>query len=282
MACIPYCHYGFSAFVAFSIFGSNIQAVPSQQLEWNIEIVLFEDSYHQQPVASIRAKQAYYEEMFRSVSRRLSLLRFGHFNIIWKGVHMLKNTESNAIFSNSRRQSTVNEVFQRWKSFLAPIYSTSTSGKQLVVLVTGRTLKGASGDDVSGFAVKGGICTGSNVAMVKDDGSFSAVNSIVKVFLHANHKCLKKSISRKTKSAILSPPIITRQAFCLAHKRTPCDSTKMDSLGYRPKNGHHCYVFCCKHHKSEKLVAPDGLECGEDNVGILDKRCINGMCKQML
>ncbi|XP_075556984.1 uncharacterized protein LOC142589085 isoform X3 [Dermacentor variabilis] len=304
MACIPYCHYGFSAFVAFSIFGSNIQAVPSQQLEWNIEIVLFEDSYHQQPVASIRAKQAYYEEMFRSVSRRLSLLRFGHFNIIWKGVHM------------------------RWKSFLAPIYSTSTSGKQLVVLVTGRTLKGASGDDVSGFAVKGGICTGSNVAMVKDDGSFSAVNSIVKVFLHAmgvdmdgvgaaarcsanaghlmgkgllnvplsfsecsrslaqaalsNHKCLKKSISRKTKSAILSPPIITRQAFCLAHKRTPCDSTKMDSLGYRPKNGHHCYVFCCKHHKSEKLVAPDGLECGEDNVGILDKRCINGMCKQML
>ncbi|XP_070378633.1 uncharacterized protein [Dermacentor albipictus] len=164
--------------------------------------------------------------------------------------------------------------------------------------------------------------------MVKDDGSFLAVNSLVKVFLHAigvdvdgigaaarcsanaghlmgkgqlnvplsfsecsrslaqaalsNHKCLKRSISRKTRSTVVSPPIITREAFCMAHKRTPCDSTKMDSLGYRPKHGHHCYVFCCKHHKSEKIVAPDGLECGEDNVGILDKRCINGMCKHML
>ncbi|XP_037576899.2 uncharacterized protein LOC119459142 [Dermacentor silvarum] len=153
--------------------------------EWHFDVILFEDGEHQHPATTVRAKEAYFAELFNSVSRRLSLLQVGRFVFIRHGFETLSQAQSKSLFRTTRRVPTVHEVHANWKSSLASSFATRTRDKDAIIILTRRTLNHLNGDDANGFSVKGGICTADNISLVKDDGVFGAVNLLVKIFLHA-------------------------------------------------------------------------------------------------
>uniref|UniRef100_A0A6G5A7T4 Putative metalloprotease n=1 Tax=Rhipicephalus microplus TaxID=6941 RepID=A0A6G5A7T4_RHIMP len=55
----------------------------------------------------------------------------------------------------------------------------------LLLVVTRRELVTKYGYHNNGFALRGSMCTGQNIAVVKDDGVFDIVNHLVKALLHA-------------------------------------------------------------------------------------------------
>ncbi|XP_075556921.1 uncharacterized protein LOC142589013 isoform X2 [Dermacentor variabilis] len=74
-------------FLAFYITASTTRAASSEHSGWKISIVIFEDSTQQHPNNTVKAKEAYYEEMFNSVSRRLDLLSSGRFEFVRREYH---------------------------------------------------------------------------------------------------------------------------------------------------------------------------------------------------
>nr|XP_050037688.2 uncharacterized protein LOC126534455 isoform X2 [Dermacentor andersoni] len=293
-----------SVFVTFCVLAPATLTVPSHH-DWEVNIVLIEDGIDQHPGTSVHSKEAYYQEMCLSLSHE----------------------ESQALFVRAGRPANINEVFLQWKSTLAKKYKRHTAGKDLVILLTRRTITAPNGAGGSGFALKGSLCTQDNFVLVKDDGSFLAVNTLVKVFLNSmgidvdgvgaadscrndeghlmgtdlhlplafsectmrqlpeairKMTCLTKASSSKSAKTLPIPPLISRLAYCSALSLGHCDKLGMGTLAgltYREK---FCFVFCCRGFGPlNKMVAPDGLQCGKDVTGFVDRRCINGECVQV-
>lgn len=149
--------------LALCIFAWYIGSASCHHLEWHFEVSLIEDGEHQHPATTSRAKEAYFSELFSGLSP----------------------PQSKALFSSSRRASTINDVFRNWKSAIANQISGRTHGNDIIIILTRRPLTDASGNEASGFAMKGSICTKNNVVLVTDDGVYSAVNKLAKVIVHA-------------------------------------------------------------------------------------------------
>lgn len=315
-----------SLFAPLCVLAEAALTLPSRH-GWEIKMCLIEDGENQHPGTSVRAKEAYYQELFLSVSRRLELLGTGTFHFVRKGFLTLSHEQSQALFVSTGRTANIDEVFLQWKSTLAKKFTTQTRGKHVVVLITRRTVTTRNGDGGNGFALKGGMCTRDNIVLVKDDGSFSAVNLLVKLLVHSmgvdmdglgaagycrkdeghlmgtdlhlpltfshctkrllqealrKHTCLKKVAASKAAKTLPLPPLITRVAYCSALSLTHCDKWGMGSLASLAYEEKFCFIFCCKGMgPPEKMVAPDGLQCGKDVTGITDRRCINGECVQV-
>ncbi|XP_065281640.1 uncharacterized protein [Dermacentor albipictus] len=172
-------------FLTICILSWYMGFVSCHHQEWHLETTLFEDGENQHPATSPRAKEAYFTGIFTSLSRRLALLGMGRFHFIRQGFHTLSLPQSKALFSTSGRQPSINDVFRNWKSAIANQMSGRTHGKDLVVILTRRLLTDAHGNEASGFAIKGSVCTPNNVVLVKDDGVYSAVDKLAKVIVHA-------------------------------------------------------------------------------------------------
>ncbi|XP_070378701.1 uncharacterized protein [Dermacentor albipictus] len=170
--------------VTFCVLAPATPTVPNHH-DWEVKIVLIEDGMNQHPGTSVHSKEAYYQEVFLSVSRHLQLLRAGTFYFVRKGFLTLSHEDSQALFLRTGRPANINEVYLQWKSTLANKYRRHTAGKDLVILITRRRVTAPNGDGGSGFALKGSLCTPDNLVLVKDDGSFLAVNNLVKVFLNS-------------------------------------------------------------------------------------------------
>ncbi|XP_075554525.1 uncharacterized protein LOC142587412 isoform X2 [Dermacentor variabilis] len=315
-----------SVFVNFCVLAPATLTVPSHH-DWEVNIVLIEDGMNQHPGTSVHSKEAYYQEVFLSVSRRLQLLHIGTFYFMRKGFLTLSHEESQALFVRTGRPANINEVFLQWKSTLAKKYRRHTAGKDLVILLTRRTITAPNGAGGSGFALKGSLCTPDNLVLVKDDGSFLAVNTLVKVFLNSmgidvdgvgaagscrndeGHlmgtdlhlpltfsectmrqlpeairklTCLRKIASSKSAKTLPIPPLISRVAYCSALSLGHCDKLGMGTLAGLTYQEKFCFVFCCRGFAPlKKMVAPDGLQCGKDVTGLVDRRCINGECVQV-
>nr|XP_054928891.1 A disintegrin and metalloproteinase with thrombospondin motifs 13-like isoform X1 [Dermacentor andersoni] len=314
-------------FLAFYITASRTGAASSEHSGWKISIVIFEDSNQQHPNNTVKSKEAYYEEMFNSVSRRLDLLSNGRFEFVRREYHPLSVEQSQVLFLKSGNSANIKDIFHHWNTQLAKELESHTHGKDLIILITKRTIRDPNGDRRTGSAVKGSMCTPHNFILLKDDGSFSAVNNIAKLIVHSfgvdmdgagtarccrrgdgflmgteprlplafsectlhllpaalrKLTCLEKnSSSRKAKDLPLPPPI-SRASYCAALSSVHCDALEMGSLACIPDEEKLCFVFCCSGFRSpKKIVAPDGLHCGKDSTGIVDRRCINGMCEKI-
>ncbi|XP_072145292.1 uncharacterized protein [Dermacentor andersoni] len=293
-----------SVFVTFCVLAPATLTVPSHH-DWEVNIVLIEDGIDQHPGTSVHSKEAYYQEVFLSLS----------------------HDESQALFVRNGRLANINQVFLQWKSTLATKYRRHTAGKDLVILLTRRMITAPNGEGGSGFALKGSLCTPDSFVLVKDDGSFLAVNNFVKVFLNSmgidvdgvgaagccqndeghlmgtdlhlpltfsdctmrqlpdairNLTCLRKVASSKSAKTLPIPPLISRLAYCSALSLGHCDKLGMGTLTGLTYPEKFCFVFCCRGFGPlNKMVAPDGLQCGKDVTGFVDRRCINGECVQV-
>ncbi|KAL1475634.1 hypothetical protein MTO96_037150 [Rhipicephalus appendiculatus] len=77
-------HAAFSALIVASFLGSTL----CEHVEWHIEIgLLLDANYRLHPPETLRTAHAYFEELFHSLSRRLSLLGMGRFVFIWDGYY---------------------------------------------------------------------------------------------------------------------------------------------------------------------------------------------------
>ncbi|KAL1445158.1 hypothetical protein MTO96_045161, partial [Rhipicephalus appendiculatus] len=74
----------------------------------------------------------------------------------------------------------IDDVYKNLMLLLKRNSKTHGHHKDFVVVVTRRPLV-----TKWGFALRGGMCTGQNVAVVKDDGAFEMVNHLLKSMLHA-------------------------------------------------------------------------------------------------
>lgn len=171
--------------LALCIFVWYIGSASCHHLEWHFEVSLIEDGEHQHPATTSRAKDAYFSELFTGLSRRLLLLGMGRFHFIRRGFLTLSPPQSKSLFSSSRRAPAINDVHKNWKSAIANQISGRTHGSDIIIILTRRPLTDASGNEASGFAMKGSICTKNNVVLVTDDGVYSAVNKLAKVIVHA-------------------------------------------------------------------------------------------------
>ncbi|XP_075556981.1 uncharacterized protein LOC142589082 [Dermacentor variabilis] len=171
-------------FLTICMFSWYIGFVSCQHQQWHLEVSLFEDGEHQHPATSSRAKEAYFSEIFNALSRRLLLLGYGRFHFIRHGYFTLSSPQSKALFSSTQKQSTINDVFRNWKSVIESQLSGRTHGKDVNIILTRRPLRDTYGNEASGFATKGSICTKNNVVLVRDDGVYSAANKLVKVILN--------------------------------------------------------------------------------------------------
>ncbi|XP_037576179.1 uncharacterized protein LOC119458413 isoform X2 [Dermacentor silvarum] len=279
---VYFCSYKPPTILIMLLLTTKIEPVFNQKPEWEIEVALFEDEEGQHPGTTQRAKEAYLTELFISVSRRLELLQLGRFHIIRTSLRQLSKAESQALFLKSGRQATMNDVFNNWKTLLAKPLSGDTRGKDMIVIFTRRSLTTPNGYTASGFAIKGSMCTADNIAVVQDDGNFLAVNKLAKILVHASVTCMKKRATGKGSKPLPAPLKISRKTYCMARRSTHCDDTGMQTVEHQTPEKTDCFVFCCKNVMAlEKLVAPDGLYCGNDITQIIDRRCLNGKCEQV-
>uniref|UniRef100_A0A224YP54 Reprolysin n=1 Tax=Rhipicephalus zambeziensis TaxID=60191 RepID=A0A224YP54_9ACAR len=172
----------FLALICASYIGSTL----CKHVEWHIEIGLLLDAhYHPHPPSALRSLQEYYEEMFNSLSRRLSLIGMGRFVFIWTGLYKLTTAESQILFWTPGRKPTTIEVHRNWISPAAVPIRARVRRKDAVILLTKRTLTLPNGADTTGFAVKSGMCTKDDLIVVHDDGMFSGENNLLRYLLHS-------------------------------------------------------------------------------------------------
>ncbi|KAL1448370.1 hypothetical protein MTO96_044084, partial [Rhipicephalus appendiculatus] len=94
--------------------------------------------------------------------------------------------------------------------------------------------------------------------------------------------CIKRQMKNKTSKGLPIPRKIARVDYCDAIGAANCDDDGMENIEHLSTEKTACLVFCCTRPRNMKtIVAPDGLDCSNDPTGLLDKRCINGMCKQL-
>ncbi|KAL3260395.1 hypothetical protein MRX96_016520 [Rhipicephalus microplus] len=135
---------------------------------------------------------------------------------------------------------------------------------------------------VIGFALRGSMCTGQNIAVVKDDGVFDIVNHLVKALLHARLSCIRRQMKNKASKDLPMPQKIGRSDYCAAIDAVNCDDDGMENIEHLGTKKTACLVFCCTPPRTiKRIAAPDGLDCSNDLTGLLDMRCLNGMCKQL-
>ncbi|XP_049276296.1 uncharacterized protein LOC119374269 isoform X8 [Rhipicephalus sanguineus] len=174
-----------AAFLAL-LFASYVGSALCDHVQWHIEIgLLLDTNYHPHPPSTQRTTHEYYEELFYSLSRRLSLLGRGRFVFIWKGPYRLTQAESSVLFRTSARRPTTIDVHRNWLSKSSESIRARTRRNDAVVLLTKRSLTLPSGDEASGFAVKQGMCTKDHLIVVHDDGMFSGENNLVRFLLHS-------------------------------------------------------------------------------------------------
>ncbi|XP_049276295.1 uncharacterized protein LOC119374269 isoform X4 [Rhipicephalus sanguineus] len=270
-----------AAFLAL-LFASYVGSALCDHVQWHIEIgLLLDTNYHPHPPSTQRTTHEYYEELFYSLSRRLSLLGRGRFVFIWKGPYRLTQAESSVLFRTSARRPTTIDVHRNWLSKSSESIRARTRRNDAVVLLTKRSLTLPSGDEASGFAVKQGMCTKDHLIVVHDDGMFSGENNLVRFLLHSRLTCITSKISKKASHPIPKPPKITRDEFCDVFGAEPCDEEGMGKYEHKRPQKYECYVFCCKRaSKILQMAGPDGLKCGEDVfLYSLRKRCLLGRCK---
>ncbi|XP_070378702.1 uncharacterized protein [Dermacentor albipictus] len=251
--------------VTFCVLAPATPTVPNHH-DWEVKIVLIEDGMNQHPGTSVHSKEAYYQEVFLSVSRHLQLLRAGTFYFVRKGFLTLSHEDSQALFLRTGRPANINEVYLQWKSTLANKYRRHTAGKDLVILIT------RMGIDVDGV---GAACscrsdeghlmgTDLHLPLTFSDCTMRQLPEAIRKLT-----CLRKVASSKSAKTLPIPPFISRLAYCSALSLGHCDEK-------------FCFVFCCRGFGPlNKMVAPDGLQCGKDVTGIVDRRCMNGECVQV-
>uniref|UniRef100_A0A131YDV1 Reprolysin n=1 Tax=Rhipicephalus appendiculatus TaxID=34631 RepID=A0A131YDV1_RHIAP len=152
--------------------------------KYYIHVVVIEDGTHQHPIRNLQAKQVYYRNLFMAVARRLFLLGVGYFKITFI-IYPLSESQTNEIFSRVGKPVLVDYLYKNFRSFLKTHLKAFAYKKELVVLFTRRALMTQNGLPSMGFAVKGSMCTENNIAVVHDNGVFSAVNDLVKLVLHS-------------------------------------------------------------------------------------------------
>ncbi|XP_075556923.1 uncharacterized protein LOC142589014 [Dermacentor variabilis] len=301
------------AFLVLYSFVYNIKSCLCTYTTYYIDVALFEDGEHQHPSTSLRAKEAYYNEVFTSLSRRLDLLGVGRFVFLRHNIHTLSQAHSAAVFQKGTKTASLNDIYKNVKPILHRDYAAVIRGKDIIIVVTKRSLTSSDGIPNSGFAIKGSMCTEQNIALVPDDGVFLAVNKLVKVIVHAigvdvdgvgaAKRCYKPSYLMGSGS--LKQPFAfsscTQQLVAPALRNLRCvkketSSTPPKPLPAPPKvyksqfcaahrstscGEEDCYVFCCKHLREDIYSAPDGVECKSDRTGLNKRRCVNGKCKNL-
>uniref|UniRef100_A0A6G5A2P8 Putative metalloprotease n=1 Tax=Rhipicephalus microplus TaxID=6941 RepID=A0A6G5A2P8_RHIMP len=95
--------------------------------------------------------------------------------------------------------------------------------------------------------------------------------------------CLRPQMKSKTSKGLPMPRKIARTDYCDAIGAVNCDKDDgMETVEHLETQKTACLVFCCTPLKDMRTIAaPDGLDCSNDLTGLLDKRCLNGMCKQL-
>ncbi|XP_049267157.1 uncharacterized protein LOC119373937 [Rhipicephalus sanguineus] len=173
------------ALLAFAIWTAEMGSVSGSYMKYYVDLVFYEDGAQRHPLPEYRTKEEYYREVTTAVSRRLALLGVGPFKIILKGLHTLTPAESSAVFLRNGRPVSIDGIYRNLISLLKMNSKGHTHHKDLIVVVTGRQLVTKYGVPNNGFALRGSMCTGQSIAVVKDDGVFDIVNHLVKVMLHA-------------------------------------------------------------------------------------------------
>ncbi|XP_075722205.1 uncharacterized protein LOC119167582 isoform X3 [Rhipicephalus microplus] len=172
-----------SALLGILFVGFYIGFARCAYTKYYIHVGVMVDGAHQQQTPNLQANQAYYRTLFMAVARRLSLLGAGYFKISFI-IHPLSQTETNEVFARVGQPALVENLYKNVIFFIKAHSNVFNYKKELLVLTTRRVLKTQNGALSKGFAVKGSICTPNSIAVVRDDGTFAAVNEVVKLILH--------------------------------------------------------------------------------------------------
>uniref|UniRef100_A0A224YNC6 Reprolysin n=1 Tax=Rhipicephalus zambeziensis TaxID=60191 RepID=A0A224YNC6_9ACAR len=316
------------ALLAFSIWTAQMGSLSGGYMRYYVELVLYEDGAQQHPLPELQSKYVYYTEVATAVSRRLALLGAGQFKVSIKGIYTLTPAQTSAVFLKNGRLVSVDDVYKRLMSLLRKHCKANVHQKDFAVLVTRRQLVTNYGVPTNGFTLRGSMCTGQNIAIVKDDGAFDMVNHFLKALLYAfgvdldgngfarkcpssggflmgtgklnipfsfsyctkaqitavlrRLVCIRGKMKNKTSKSLPMPRKIGRTDYCQAIGAVNCDDDGMETIEHLGIEKTACQVFCCTPPRSMKTIAaPDGLDCSNDLTGLLDMRCLNGMCKQL-
>ncbi|KAL1483987.1 hypothetical protein MTO96_032842, partial [Rhipicephalus appendiculatus] len=150
------------ALLAFAIWTAQMGSLSGGYMRYYVELLIYEDGVQPHPLPELQAKNVYYSEVAMAVSRRLTLLAVGQFKVMIQGIYTLTPAQSSAVFLKNGRltpyvagkESMLWEI--RWRQQV-----------------------------IDCFTLRGSMCTGQNIAVVKDDGAFDMVNHLLKVLLYA-------------------------------------------------------------------------------------------------
>uniref|UniRef100_A0A131YCZ1 Reprolysin n=1 Tax=Rhipicephalus appendiculatus TaxID=34631 RepID=A0A131YCZ1_RHIAP len=328
MAPLKYGLCSLPALLAFAIWTAQMGSLSGGYMRYYVELLIYEDGVQPHPLPELQEKNVYYSEVAMAVSRRLTLLAVGQFKVMIQGIYTLTPAQSSAVFLKNGRLVSVENVYKRLMYLLRKNAKANVHHNDFAVVVTRRQLVTQNGVPTNGFTLRGSMCTGQNIAVVKDDGAFDMVNHLLKVLLYAfgvdldgsgfarkcpnsggfllgtgklnipfsfsyctkaqitsvlrRSICIRRQMKNKTSKGLPMPRKIGRTEYCKAIGAVNCDDDGMETIEHLGTEKTACRVFCCTSPKNIKeIAAPDGLDCSNDLTGLLDMRCLNGMCKQL-
>ncbi|XP_037500273.1 uncharacterized protein LOC119374270 [Rhipicephalus sanguineus] len=133
------------------IFASYIGSTLCQHVEWHFEVgILLGATYNPHAPESLGTTKAYLEELFHSLSRRLSLLGKGRFVFILIGLHKLTQQQSSVLFHTTGKRPTTTDLHRNWLSQPAVQIRALARGVDALILLTRRTLALPNGDGTTG------------------------------------------------------------------------------------------------------------------------------------
>ncbi|KAL1467649.1 hypothetical protein MTO96_025973 [Rhipicephalus appendiculatus] len=253
----------------------------------------------------------YLQALLASAELRFQHLKNGSLEFLFAGLNLLKRHELENIRVMEKESLTVSTLYM-FKRFIQQKYQRLQQSTDIFVYISNRTMISEfDGTNASfGYAYQSGICTGSNVAVVRDSavsytGSAALAQKIALLLgaswdmnsttegMHERRcqedmfrnitfkrnttaKCLNKTGTLPGKYKLPSAMFLSRE-YCRSYYYTNPNvqdcSKEQQSAAYLSD----CQVCCSNTTLLEGpvigTVAPDGLKCGENK-----QICIGGEC----